>query len=674
MGFAISLLVVIGIASIIGTVLRQDETWSDYMIQFGPFWFDVFRLLGLYDVYTSMWYLGLLAFLVASTAVCLYRQTPAVIKQVTGFRDRQQARSLRRLRNHREWHIQAQGTAALGAVERTLGRNRFRFRRRDRGEGQVLVAGMKGWSNRLGYIFTHGAIVVIGIGGLIDGNILLKWEAWRGNLQVETQDDIRVADIDDASRIPVRFGAFQGDTSIPEGQAADVTFVPVRDGYAVQELPFTIVVEEFRIEHYRDGQPRSYESDVVIVDPELDEPLEETIKVNEPLRHRGYSIYQSSFGDGGTELDLRVQPLTAGGDRPERFTATVFSRFDLGVGGRSYQVELDDFMLTNVHPDHQDGTQRRHRNVGPNFTYRLRDGQGRAREFENYMLPIEVDGREFFLKGVRDSPDEPFRYLHVPADDERSMDRFLAFLQNLRERDARREAASDAARQVLANMGVSDSATLQQMGGQMTRTAEGMIVQLLEEGFQAVEAGIVTRAQAGSRDPAQQRLMVTLSQQLLEQTLANAYFAALAEAQSAAEELTDTAELSEFDYQFYDDAIAALGELPFYGAPVLLELEDFDHLQATGLQITRAPGQGVVYTGSALLMLGLFLMFYVPHRRVWALVTPQPDGGQQVLLAGNATREGGSFATEFERLADELDLRLRLAQADQEEQRNGHST
>ncbi|MDP3326137.1 MAG: cytochrome c biogenesis protein ResB, partial [Hydrogenophaga sp.] len=42
MRFAISLLTVICIASVIGTVVKQHEPLNNYVNQFGPFWADVF--------------------------------------------------------------------------------------------------------------------------------------------------------------------------------------------------------------------------------------------------------------------------------------------------------------------------------------------------------------------------------------------------------------------------------------------------------------------------------------------------------------------------------------------------------------------------------------------------------------------------------------------------------
>ena len=53
MKLAITLLVTVGIASIVGTVLKQNEPYQNYISKFGPFWFEVFNSLGLYDVYSA---------------------------------------------------------------------------------------------------------------------------------------------------------------------------------------------------------------------------------------------------------------------------------------------------------------------------------------------------------------------------------------------------------------------------------------------------------------------------------------------------------------------------------------------------------------------------------------------------------------------------------------------
>ena len=51
MRFAVALLSLLGVASIIGTVLQQSQAMPDYLVKFGPFWTEIFKFLGLFDVY-----------------------------------------------------------------------------------------------------------------------------------------------------------------------------------------------------------------------------------------------------------------------------------------------------------------------------------------------------------------------------------------------------------------------------------------------------------------------------------------------------------------------------------------------------------------------------------------------------------------------------------------------
>src|SRR5450830_1941632 len=82
MRFAISLLTLIATASVIGTVLKQNEPMTNYVNQFGPFWFDIFGKLGLYTVYSTWWFLLIMTFLVASTSLCIWRNAPKMIRDM----------------------------------------------------------------------------------------------------------------------------------------------------------------------------------------------------------------------------------------------------------------------------------------------------------------------------------------------------------------------------------------------------------------------------------------------------------------------------------------------------------------------------------------------------------------------------------------------------------------
>jgi cytochrome c biogenesis protein len=93
-----------------------------------------------------------------------------------------------------------------------------------------------------------------------------------------------------------------------------------------------------------------------------------------------------------------------------------------------------------------------------------------------------------------------------------------------------------------------------------------------------------------------------------------------------------------------------MSDLFVYGAPIYLQLMQYDEVKASGLQLTRSPGQNVVYLGSLLLTLGVFFMLYVRERRVWLRIKPG-----HALLAMSSAKQTIDFEKEFAQHAQALD-------------------
>ncbi len=71
--------------------------------------------------------------------------------------------------------------------------------------------------------------------------------------------------------------------------------------------PFTLYLHEFRFDRYAGtNTPRNYSSRLQLVDPELGEDYEVLVRMNEPLRHRGETFYQSNFDKTETTTVLQV--------------------------------------------------------------------------------------------------------------------------------------------------------------------------------------------------------------------------------------------------------------------------------------------------------------------------------------------------------------------------------
>ncbi|CAM5199187.1 Cytochrome c biogenesis protein Ccs1 [Oligella ureolytica] len=78
MRFAVSLLTFIAIATIIGTVLEQNQTEISYIDKFQTVRLFVFSKFDVAEIYNTWWFLLIMGFLVVSTTVCLIRNTPMI--------------------------------------------------------------------------------------------------------------------------------------------------------------------------------------------------------------------------------------------------------------------------------------------------------------------------------------------------------------------------------------------------------------------------------------------------------------------------------------------------------------------------------------------------------------------------------------------------------------------
>ncbi|NOZ10523.1 MAG: cytochrome c biogenesis protein ResB [Gammaproteobacteria bacterium] len=642
MNLAITLLVVIAIASVIGTVLQQNQPYNDYIIKFGPFWFEVFDKLQLYDVYHALWFLVILAFLVISTSTCIYRNTPTMLREMRQWREHISRKSLAAFHLKAEWQIPSNTVVPIEGLEQALTNRGYKVKRHVQDTTTTLAA-KRGVYNRIGYILTHAAIVVICIGGLLDGNIPIMLSERLGNIQVETRD-VSVSKMDKKSFLPVENPSYRGNITIPENQAASFIFLSVRDGVLVQHLPFTVEVKDFRITHYDNGQPKSYESDLVIYDDDLDQPIEQTISVNHPLIHKGITIYQASFGDGGSKLKLRAWPLGASQNKSFTLQGTVKRNTDITIGDEKIVLEIGDFRKFNIHNLAQEAGAKDFKNVGPSFQFKLRRSDGDALEYNNYMSPIKVEGRLFMLSGVRSTPGEAFNYIHLPVGPDGSLKRFLRFLELVH---------SDAAMLKVAK-GIADI-TLSVASNKDPKVRQQIIDRTVELGRLFARGGFAAIEKAVDRSFAKEKRMEGFRAYM---NIIRVQLAALFERtlREAGEYKND--QLTPRQEQFYEDAVTVLTALPHYGSPIYLQLTDFEHIEATGLEITRSPGKYIVYLGCTLLLVGVFMLFYIHPRRVWVMVTKTGQGAT-VLCGGSDHRKSPDFEREFGIIRLALSARLK---------------
>ena len=74
-------------------------------------------------------------------------------------------------------------------------------------------------------------------------------------------------------------------------------------------------------------------------------------------------------------------------------------------------------------------------------------------------------------------------------------------------------------------------------------------------------------------------------------------------------------------------------------------------LYATGLQVTKDPGVWTVYFGCILMLVGLYVAFFLSHKRVWVYIE-QEASRSRVLLCGTSSKNKLEFEKDFAALVD----------------------
>ncbi|MFJ3058991.1 cytochrome c biogenesis protein ResB [Herbaspirillum sp. NPDC087042] len=677
MRFAISLLTLIAIASVIGTVMKQNEPMPNYVNQFGPFWFEIFGKAGLYAVYSAWWFLLIMGFLVLSTSLCIARNAPKMLRDVKSWRDNVREQSLRNFHHKHDWQTGEAPAEAVARLARQVGQRGYKVKLVEK-EGGTLLAAKQGAANKWGYIFAHAAIVIICLGGLLDSDLPIRFQQWFYGKQAFSGNGI-IADIPERYRLGLNNPTFRGNTLIPEGASSSTAIIPQKDGVMIQDLPFTIQLKRFIIEFYSTGMPKLFASEVVLRDHETGKETAATIKVNEPLIYKGVAIYQSSFEDGGSKLKLVGYPMRGGSNNRFELAGEVNGTTPMPAGMGDYTIEWTGFRPFNVEnmqagksgstsgdpravnvgkdvnrgiidgldkhlgSSAKNANSKDFKNVGPTVQYKLRDKTGQAREYFNYMQSLQIDGAYVFLAGMREQPDQPFRYLRIPADDKDSVAEWMRLRAALANPALREEAAHRYASQAISNGRDTSPVLRQQLEQSALRGLSIFAGDGKVSGYIAVTR-FLEQLPAAEQEKAADIFMKILNGSMWE----------LWQAARAKDGLAPVAS-DEAHGRYLQLAINALADAGFYPAPVFLQLAGFEEIKASVLQVTRSPGKKVVYLGCLFLVLGVFSMLYIRDRRLWIWIKPGADGqGSQALLAMSTQRRTLDFDKEFEQMKGRL--------------------
>jgi len=271
---AILLFLAIAVFSISGTVIEQGQSVPFYQANypeepalFGFLTWKVLLTMGLDHVYRTWWFLALLILFGTSLTACTFtRQFPA-LKAARRWKYYDQPRQFQKLALSAELD-----TGSLSSLTQLLQKRRYRVFQ----EEEDKLYARKGIVGRIGPIVVHVGIVIILAGSI--------WGAMTG---------------------------FLGQEMVTSGESFKVQNIVEAGPWAAPQIPkdWSIRVNRFWIDYTPTGGIDQFYSDMSVLDNQEKEVKRKTIFVNEPLRYRGVTFYQTDWGISAIRVQINRSPV-----------------------------------------------------------------------------------------------------------------------------------------------------------------------------------------------------------------------------------------------------------------------------------------------------------------------------------------------------------------------------
>ncbi len=302
---AIVVLLLLGIVSVIGTLIPQGGEYEKYVKLYGPLIASIVSKAGLTRVFSSWWFLLLVGCLASSMTVCSVTRLRNVLRAARKRSVLLEESEYERAPYHQDFSFS--GDAGLSAddlrkkVIEVLKKNRYRVAERFSGEGVHCVSADKGFLGILGPFLVHLSIIIIIVGGV-----------WT---------------------VAGRFSHFLN--------------VGVGESVNVPQTPYSVHLHDFIVEYYEGtNRPKEYISRLSVTENGRVIGKGE-LKVNAPLSIEGLHFYQMEYASTVADVTIAVTAKDDGKEAGE-FTlpmhqASYIEQIGLTVKPNNF---LPDFVLT----------------------------------------------------------------------------------------------------------------------------------------------------------------------------------------------------------------------------------------------------------------------------------------------------------------------------------------
>lgn len=392
---AIVVFSLIALTSIIGTVIEQQAAPERNIEVLGklfgqkaaPTLYRVFDSMGFMDMYHSWWFVLLLMLFAANLLICSLERFPSIWGTVRSPAKPIADEHVRSIPIKRELTLKGNPEKFKAKVESAIRSAGFRAGEASETSGYQFYA-QKGSFTRLGVLITHLSIIVIMIGAIIG-----IFFGFKGQMNVpEGSSD---------SIVITRTGALSADEVVE--QRVIVNALDVSDGdvaraaatLGVEEarlrarmkrlgivpLGFSVRCDDFDVSFYGGSDmPKEYSSELAVIDHGR-EVLSKRIEVNDPLRYKGVTFYQSSYGTlSDSQNFVFILKAISRTGRAETFRLKAGDKFT--IPGTGVQAAVNDYSPAIAFS--QDGRP---------FTY--------AQMMNNPAVQLEVkNGKDDYLKWI----------------------------------------------------------------------------------------------------------------------------------------------------------------------------------------------------------------------------------------------------------------------------------
>ncbi len=253
----ISLLIILALVSIIGTLIPQGQGAVEFARNLSPGTLRFFSSLNLFDMYHSVWFRILIATLALNLMVCSIDRFSGTWKRFTARPRPDRSKPFEDLPPDLTFLAESSLNEAGHRVGRFLG-SRFKKTRRAESKDRVSFYGEKGRFSHFGVYLVHLSVLFMLAGSLVGS-----------------------------------FLGFEAFVNIAEGER--IGKVALKKGGIPMDLGFEVLCDRFLVEFYDNGAPREYRSDLrFFFDGK--EVKKASTRVNHPVKFRGVTFYQSSYG------------------------------------------------------------------------------------------------------------------------------------------------------------------------------------------------------------------------------------------------------------------------------------------------------------------------------------------------------------------------------------------